>query len=213
MSDPFAQLFAPADEDGRFYGLAVGIVTNNRDPEGLGRVKVRFPWLSDQDESYWARIATPMAGKNRGLYFLPEVDDEVLVGFERGAMEFPFVLGALWNGRDTPPENNSDGKNNRRIITSRAGHTIRLDDSAGAEKIEIVDRSGKNSIVLDSAQNMLTISADADIVITSANGRLTLSGKGVEIASEMEVTIQAKTTMDLQARASMKIKGATVDIN
>jgi uncharacterized protein involved in type VI secretion and phage assembly len=213
MSDPFAQLFAPADDDGRFYGLAVGIVTNNRDPEGLGRVKVRFPWLSDQDESYWARIVTPMAGKNRGLYFLPEVDDEVLVGFERGAMEFPFVLGALWNGRDTPPENNRDGKNNRRTITSRAGHTIRLDDSAGAEKVEIVDRSGRNSIVIDTARNTLTISADSDVVIRAANGRLRLSGKGVEIASQADISIQANTTMDVKAQAKMSIRGATVDIN
>ena len=110
------------------YGVMVGVVTNNQDPEGLGRVKVRFPWLSNEDESGWARIAAPMAGKERGMYFLPEVEDEVLVGFEHGDVRFPYVLGALWNGQDAPPAKNDDGKNNLRVIKSRSGHLIRLND-------------------------------------------------------------------------------------
>ena len=77
----------------RLYGVVVGLVTNNQDPDKLGRVKVRFPWLGDSDESAWARLATPMAGKDRGLYFLPEVDDEVLVVFEHGDLRFPYILG------------------------------------------------------------------------------------------------------------------------
>jgi uncharacterized protein involved in type VI secretion and phage assembly len=87
-------------DDGRITGVVIGIVTNNQDPDRLGRVKVRFPWLSGGTESHWARVATPMAGNGRGLYFLPEVDDEVLVLFERGDVRFPFVIGALWNGKD-----------------------------------------------------------------------------------------------------------------
>ena len=82
-------------DDGRITGVVIGIVTNNNDPDRLGRVKVRFPWLSGSTESHWARVATPMAGNGRGLYFLPEVDDEVLVLFERGDVRFPFVIGAL----------------------------------------------------------------------------------------------------------------------
>jgi uncharacterized protein involved in type VI secretion and phage assembly len=101
---------------GRIHGVVVGLVTNNQDPDGLGRVKVKFPWLSDVDESSWARIAAPMAGKQRGACFLPEVDDEVLVAFEHGDMRFPYVLGALWNGQDAPPVTNSDGTNNVRMI-------------------------------------------------------------------------------------------------
>ena len=88
----------------RIYGMVIGIVTNNQDPDKLGRVKVRFPWLSDEDESQWARMLTPMAGDNRGMYFIPEVDDEVLVAFEQGDMRFPYILGALWNGEDKPPD-------------------------------------------------------------------------------------------------------------
>ena len=87
----------------KIYGVVIGIVTNNQDPDKLGRVKVQFPWLSNEDESFWARIASPMAGDKRGIYFLPEVDDEVLVVFEHGDMRFPYVIGALWNGQDSPP--------------------------------------------------------------------------------------------------------------
>ena len=87
-------------ESGRVYGVVVGIVTNNKDPDNMARVKVRFPWLSDDEESWWARIATVMAGKNRGSYFIPEVDDEVLVAFDHGDMRFPYILGSVWNGRN-----------------------------------------------------------------------------------------------------------------
>ena len=119
--------------------MVVGIVTNNQDPDGMGRIKVRLPFSSDTDESNWARIAVPMAGKDRGFYFLPEIDDEVLVAFEHGDPRFPFILGALWNGQDTPPANNDDGKNDVRVIKSRSGHVIRLTDKDGEEKIEIID--------------------------------------------------------------------------
>ena len=98
----------------RMSGVVVGVVTNTQDPAGLGRVKVKFPWLSDSEESFWARVATPMAGKGRGFYFLPEVEDEVLLAFEHGDARFPYVLGALWNGQDKPPENNDKGENNIR---------------------------------------------------------------------------------------------------
>lgn len=205
MSDVFSHLFAPAAESERFYGLCVAIVTNNKDPDGLGRVKVRFPWLAAGSESAWARVVTPMAGPQRGLYCLPEVDDEVLVGFEQGIMEQPYVVGALWNGKDKPPETNNDGKNNRRSLTSRSGHVIRLDDSKGKEKIEIVDKSGKNKVVIDTAQNAITIAADADITVQAGSGKVAVEGT--------EISVKAKGKMSLEAGGQMVIKGATVNIN
>ena len=84
-------------------GPVVGIVTNNEDPGGLGRVKLFLPWPSDENETDWARVCTPMAGKERGIFFLPEVEDEVLVVFEHGDPRRPVVLGGLWNGVDKPP--------------------------------------------------------------------------------------------------------------
>ena len=208
-----AAILSQPEDRSRFFGVTVGVVTNNQDPDGLGRVKVKFPWLSDEDESNWARILTPMAGNDRGLYFLPEVDDEVLVAFEHGQADFPYVLGALWNGKDKTPESNDDGQNNMRTIKSRSGHIIRLDDTDGSEKIEILDKSGKNSFVISTADNTITVAADADITIESSSGKLTFSGNGIEIKSQAEVKIEAGSDMNLEASGQQTIKGATVNIN
>jgi uncharacterized protein involved in type VI secretion and phage assembly len=202
--EAFSRRTAPVD-DGHFAGVAMAIVTNNQDPDGLGRVKVQLPWLDDRVESDWARVVTPMAGAGRGLYWLPEVNDEVLVAFEHGRPDSLYVLGGLWNGKDKPPESNQDGKNDVRAITSRSGHVIRLTDTKDDERIEIIDKTGKN--------NTITISGDADITVQSANGKLSLSGKGVEITSQAAVKIQAEQSMDLQAKAQLNVKGATVNIN
>jgi uncharacterized protein involved in type VI secretion and phage assembly len=206
---PFDLLFEPTEPGAgaaRIYGVVVGIVTSNsQDPEDLGRIKVRFPWLSDQDESAWARVATPMAGKERGCYFLPEVNDEVLVAFEHGDPRFPCVLGALWNGQDTPPAKNDDGHNNVRLIKSRSGHVVRLVDEAGKEKIEIVDKTGKNSIVFDAQANTVTITADKDIVLSAAQGTIKLDAQKIELKSAADAKVEAG--------ADLKLKGATVNIN
>jgi len=191
-------------ESGKFYGVAVGIVTNNKDPDGLARVRVKFPWLSDDQESWWARMATPMAGPSRGVYFLPEVNDEVLVAFEHGDVRFPCVLGALWNGKDKPPVSNDDGQDNIREIKSRSGHIIRMDDTSGNEKIEVIDKTGSNSITIKSSDNSITI---------TCNGQMKLQAVGIEITSQTDVKIQANTTMDVSAGATLDIKGAMVNIN
>jgi uncharacterized protein involved in type VI secretion and phage assembly len=203
----------------RIHGVVVGIVTNNQDPDGMGRVKVRFPWRDDADESFWARIAVLMAGPERGSYFLPEVDDEVLVAFDHGDIHHPYVLGALWNGQDQPPETNSDGKNNIRKIRSRsgheiilddnseqqqekvtvkthAGHQIVLDDSAGQEKIEIKDKTENNTIVIDSVQNSIAIQSQMKVSIKSAM-----------------IDIEADTMLTLKAGATLTVQGALVKIN
>jgi uncharacterized protein involved in type VI secretion and phage assembly len=203
-------VFQEGSRDRRVTGVVVGIVTNNKDPEGMGRVKVKFPWRGDGDESYWARVATLMAGEDRGTFFLPEVEDEVLVAFDHGDINHPYVIGALWNGVDTPPETNSDGKNNIRKIKSRsgheiifgdeqskekielhtnAGHTIILDDSAGKEKIEIKDKTGNNSITIDSVQNAITISSQT---------KLSIKSQMIEIESGGMMTIKSGATLTIQ---------------
>jgi phage baseplate assembly protein V len=211
--DPFTPGTAPASADGRFNGVAMAIVTNNRDPNGLGRVKVKLPWLSDGFESDWTRVVTAMAGAGRGLYCLPEVDDEVLVAFEHGRLDALYVLGGLWNGKDKPPESNQDGKNNVRALKSRSGHVIRLTDTDGEEKIEIIDKTGKNSIVVSAKDQTITITADADVTIRSGNGKLKLSGNGVEITSQTAVKVEAAQSMDLKAGAQLNVKGQIVNIN
>jgi phage baseplate assembly protein V len=209
----YERLFARPQPESMFLGVAVGVVTNNKDPDGLGRVRLKLPWLSDDLETDWARMAVPMAGKERGFYFLPEVDDEVLVAFEHGSPQSPFVVGVLWNGKDKPPEKNSDGKNDVRSIKSRSGHVIRLTDKSGAEKIEIVDKSGKNTIAIDTSKNTVTITAEADITLESKTGAVTLKGKSVKIDAQSDVAIQGASKAELKTNGALTVKGQIVNIN
>ncbi len=207
MSSSLVDLLTPAapHEQGRFFGVVVGIVTNNQDPDKMARVRVKFPWLSDDHESWWARIATPMAGSGRGMYFVPEVNDEVLVAFEHGDVRSPYIVGALWNGQDAPPANNDDGKNNIRLVHSRSGHLVRLDDTDGDEKIEIIDKTGGNKITIKSSDNSMSL---------ECTGKMKLHAQaGIEITSDADIKIQANSTMDIESSATMTIKGAMVNIN
>lgn len=189
----------------KIFGVVSAVVSNNQDPDGRARVKVTFPWLSDSEESSWARIVSFMAGEKRGAFFLPEVGDEVLVAFEHGDINHPFIIGSLWNGADKPPAANDDGENNLREIHSRSGHILRLDDTEGSEKIEIIDKSGNNSIVWDTEANKVVISADSDIEVTAGQGKIALDAPEILITSSGDATIEASGTMT--------IKGSTVNIN
>lgn len=212
-SDIINGLINPHENSQRFYGVVVGVVTNNQDPEDMHRVKVRFPWLGDDIESNWARVTAFMAGNDRGAYFLPEVDDEVLVAFEHGRVDYPFVLGSLWNGQDIPPESNQNGENNHRVFRSRSGHVLLFNDTDGSETIEIVDKSEKNKIVIDTANNSITIEADSDIAIKSANGKLTMEANGIEIRSQEAVSIEASQGMDITSKTSLSVNAsASMDI-
>ncbi len=199
--------------ESKIYGVVVGIVTNNKDPDSLGRVKVKIPRISGEDESNWARVISFMAGKERGAFYLPEVDDEVLVAFEYGDINIPYVIGSLWNGKDKPPITNDDGKNNFRIIKSRSGHIIRLDDTDGKEKIEIVDKTEKNMIIIDSKENKISIKSEKDIEISAPNGKVTIEATNIEAKSSASAKIEASSSMDLKASGTMTVKGATVNIN
>ena len=216
MSVNFLQLLVEENRDPGsrpILGVVPGLVTNNNDPDGLGRVKVKFPSLSNVDESFWARIATPMAGNGRGAYFLPEVDDEVLVVFQHGNVRFPYVIGSLWSAKDKPPATNAEGKNNLRVIKSRSGHVIKLNDEQGKETIEIVDASSRNSIVIDTKSDTITITSGKDIVLAAPEGTVRLAAKKIEIESSAETKIKAGAGMDVKATKTLNVAGSTVNIN
>lgn len=191
-------------------GLVVGIVTNTNDPEGLMRVRVRFPWLSDSDESAWARVISPMAGNGRGFMYLPEIDDEVVVGFEHGDIHRPYVVGAVWNGLDAPPISQASaidgsGAVNKRVIKSRAGHTILLDDTSGSEQISIIDKTGNNKIVLTSPNNSLEIKVEGDLNI-EAQGKITLKAlAGLDMSSQASLSLKGINST-IEGTASLTVK-------
>lgn len=128
----------------------VGIVTDNEDPEGWGRVKVKFPTLTEEHTSNWARIVAIGAGSNRGIYWLPEINDEVLVAFEHGDIHRPYVIGGVWNGIDSTPREISDtvdGGNVRlRVLKTRYGHKTKfVDEDQGREKRGYYIQTGTDS--------------------------------------------------------------------
>jgi uncharacterized protein involved in type VI secretion and phage assembly len=201
-------LIVAAEEQPVPAHVAIGIVTNNSDPDGFGRVKVKFPWLSSDHESDWVRIAVPGGGDKRGMQFLPEVNDEVLVAFELGDIQSPYVIGGLWNGRDKPPLPNNEatksGQVVKRVIYSRTGHKIIIDDDPSGGGITIQDKSD-NVIQLDTRTNKLTVNVAGNIEMT-AKGDIKMKASGrVEIESNANVRVQAASTVD--------VKGSMINLN
>jgi uncharacterized protein involved in type VI secretion and phage assembly len=196
---------------GHAKGVAPAVVRQNQDDSGMGRVKVSFPWHSQPQESYWARIATPMAGKSRGTYFLPEVGDEVLVAFERGDMRFPYVLGTLWNGQEQPPQTNSDGKNDVRCIHSRKGHKLTFNDGdQGLVQLELND--GKKIAINDNGISIDDGKGNS-VSIDSGGGSISISASTSVSIKAPQVSLQATGTMDLKAGPSMSLNAGIININ
>jgi uncharacterized protein involved in type VI secretion and phage assembly len=196
---------------GHAKGVAPAVVRENQDDSGMGRVKVSYPWHSQPQESYWARVAVPMAGKKRGTYFIPEVGDEVLVAFERGDMRFPYVVGSLWNGQEQSPENNGDGKNDIRCIHSRKGHKLTFNDgSKGLVQLELND--GKkisiddNGITIDDGQGNT-------FAIDSKGGSISIQAATSVSIKAPQVSIEASGTMSLKAGPSMSLNAGIININ
>ena len=198
-------------EPGLVRGVSVGIVAQNKDPEGLGRVKIRFPWRENPDESHWARLAVPMAGNNRGTWFLPEVGDEVLVACDAERVEHPYILGSLWNGQEPPPETNSNGQNDIRKIRSRSGHEIIFDDGArGRIDIHLSDnkrvRMDPDGILIsDDKGNQIEIKSTPGTISIQSNAKLSIQSKVIDIKADASMTLQATGTLTIQ--------GALVKIN
>lgn len=164
-------------------GVVVGIVRSLDDPQQLGRVQVYFPWLSDTNQSYWARIATLMAGSDRGSWFMPEVDDEVLVAFEHGDPQHPYVVGFLWNGQAKPPNQGITPKVRR--LKTVSGHILEFDDRPGQTRILIKTQGGQQIELKDlpagitlstTAGNQISISdVPSGITLSCPTGNLTIT--------------------------------------
>jgi uncharacterized protein involved in type VI secretion and phage assembly len=193
--------------------LVVGIVSDTKDSQGMGRVKVTIPEYK-QFGAPWARVAAPMAGNDRGCYFPVQAEDQVLVALVSNARDITceaFVLGVLWNGKHRPPADNRQGESDVCVIKDRSGNQIRLSDAEGDKSIEII--SGENSIRIDKENNSLTIlSNTGDIVISAPNGTIVLDAKTLVAAATDKATLEGGTT-DVSGANGLKLHGQTVDIN
>lgn len=197
-----------------FAGVVVGVVSNIKDPDGLGRVRLRLPWLADDVETDWARVAAPMAGNGSGARFQPRLGDEALIAFEHGDPGTPYVIGWLWSRTDKPPEPDPQGKGDVQVLRSRSGHVVRLDDTAGKERVEIIAKGAKSSIVIDIGKQTVTITGEKDVVVEAANGRLTMHAKaGVEITSDAAVKIAGRQGAEVTGGSKLTLKGGVVEIN
>jgi uncharacterized protein involved in type VI secretion and phage assembly len=223
----------------KIYGVVPAIVTNNKDPDGHYRIKVRFPWLPNGDESGgeesdWCRCATMGAGGDRGMFVLPEVGDEVLVAFEHGDIGRPFIIGSLWNSHSDNKTHldNKDGKNNKRTFKSRSGHMLQFDDdkdgkkeqillksSTGAKiciddtdskkKIEIYDDEGNNYILIDNQNKKIIVESKTGDILLKAKEKITLDCKEINLKSSQDTKVQAGANFNLKASSNMELKASS----
>lgn len=185
----------PSGYGGCFYGVYVAQVVDINDPDGQGRVRVKLPWSPDGDNEYqaWARLATMMAGNNRGTWFVPDVDDEVLVIFNAGDTRHPYVIGSLWNGQDAPPESmDGAGNNYIKTIQSRNGVRISLSDQDGQECLTLETPGGQNFTLKDGPgaveiqdSNGNSVKLETSGITINASAKVTLNASLVEVSASM----------------------------
>jgi uncharacterized protein involved in type VI secretion and phage assembly len=180
--------YEAALERKRLWGVYAALVTDIKDPDGQGRVRVKFPWAADPNGGYelWARLAMPLAGNNRGVWLIPDPNDEVLVAFEGGDPRLPYVIGGLWNGQDAPPERmDGAGNNYKKTLRSRNGVKITLDDTDGQEKLTLETPGGQKLTLQD---------GPGTIEIKDSNGNsIKLEAAGITLQTASKLTIQAGT--------------------
>ena len=169
----------------RYFGVFPAIVTDIVDPDNLGRIQVKLPWLGADGDSVraWAALLTPYADDDQGYEFLPSVDTQVVLAFEAGDLRRPYILGAAWNGVEALPESPAQ-PNNKRLIKSRAGSLLEFDDTEGAAKVTLSMKSGHKLVLDDSAQ---------EVTLTHSNGCT------IKMNAGGQIQIQANSSVDITA--------------
>ncbi|MGN7918653.1 phage baseplate assembly protein V [Lysobacter antibioticus] len=218
---PFEQLLSerlPSGWGGRWYGVLVALVTDIKDPDNQGRVQITLPWSPDasgQRYEGWARLATMFGGNNRGSWFVPDVDDEVLVCFEHGDPRRPYVIGGLWNGRDQPPESmDGAGNNYKKVLRSRNGVKITLDDQDGREQLVLETPGGQSFTLKDGPGAVEIEDSNGNSVKLEMSGiTVTAAAKVTVNASQVSVSAGMVTVDSAMSRFSGVVQADTVICN
>ncbi|MEE6296171.1 VgrG-related protein [Georgenia wangjunii] len=200
-------------------GVVTAIVTNLKDPEKLGRVKVKFPVLSGDYESWWARTVQAGAGNRRGATILPEVNDEVLVAFGQGDVNEPYVLGGLYNGKDQPGKawadhiGENDGTVTRRAITSRKGMIIEMVETPSDEKLTVSTNDGAQRItLLQSAGKGIEIISEGPVSVTAKQDATVTSQQNISVTTQSGNVDIKGNQVSVEATAKLLLKGAQVSV-
>lgn len=218
-------LSVPANR-ARMYGVVIALVTDNKDPDNNGRVKVTYPWLDEDAVSNWARIARPSAGKDYGFVWVPELKEEVVVAFEHGDLNFPLVIGSLWNGKDKMPSKlteglSDNGKITRHAFVSPGGHQIVFYDKDDDSGIQITTKDKKYRIVLGSSEKKMVIYAEGDVRLET-KGKMDMKvdkdfslavNGAIKIEAQKSLDLKSSSSMNVESKAQVTLKGSKVGIN
>ena len=191
---------------GQMPGLVEALVVDNVDPDKLGRVKLKFPLLPEAPESTWSRLVMPMAGRERGWMTIPEIGDEVLVAFVHGDINNAIVVGAMFNGVDTPPYANEDGDNNLRVFQSRAGHRVTFDDTDGDERVELILHNEEIRVIWDAANKVIGVYSGKDIIV-EAKETISVKCKDFILEAENSIGMKSGSSTELKTGSSCQIDG------
>ncbi|MBW4518349.1 MAG: VgrG-related protein [Scytolyngbya sp. HA4215-MV1] len=221
--------------------LLIGKVTNNSDPENMGRVRVKFPTLTEEHESHWARVVTIGAGKDRGFDCLPEIDDEVLVGFEHGDIHRPYVIGGLWNGNNSPPEKVGDSVTSSKVrvrtfktrtghqmqfveedkgsskkgiyITTIAGSQIHANDSDKFVEVKTIDG---HKLRFDDASKTVSMTSTGDVETkaggTGASRKISLKAGEISLTGTQKITLSVGASIIEVSATGIKLQAPKIDI-
>ncbi|MBU8920742.1 MAG: hypothetical protein KOO63_02670, partial [Bacteroidales bacterium] len=207
-------------------GMHVARVVDLEDPESLGRIKVSYPWL-DSEQTAWVRMMVPHAGADRGWYILPELEDEVLIGYEHGNTNYPVVLGCMYNKENAPMQEAISSENDIKMFMTRSGNKIVFKDKDGEEAITISQKDGDNQIVLDMSGPSISITSKGDITLKGANlnvdmdegitlkagGDVTIEGANIEVKASANIKSEASANHDIKGTAQVNVQGGMINLN
>lgn len=195
----------------RHFGVYAGVVTDNRDPEAKGRVKINLPWIDSNFETLWAPVSQIYAGDGYGTYWIPEVGDQVIVSFMRGELRKPVVMGAIYSEQMRPELALGSGQDPK-VLRTRSGHMLLLEE--GSEPlIRLVDQTGDNEITINSTENSITVRASADVVVKAGGNVEVEAGGSASVSASGNLELKAGGSITIEASGALTISGATVAIN
>jgi uncharacterized protein involved in type VI secretion and phage assembly len=183
-----------------FKGVVPGVVKSLKDPDGMGRLQVYLPRLPGENRTFWAPVAAPMAGKERGFFFQPEIDDEVLVACEEGDPQHPYVIGFLWNGVDKIPAGTNSNEAGVRRLRTVSGHVLEFDDRGGNEEI-LLKTQGGHEIQMKDTPAVITIKTPAgnQIEISDAPPKITIKSNATLDVNCLQAKVTASALLSVKA--------------